>query len=152
MEEAGVRVVDCSSWYRTRPVPSSAQPWYVNAVARVEVTSSPAGLLRFLLGHERRFGRRRGTPGEARVLDLDLLAFDDLVSAPGEEPVLPHPRLHDRAFVLVPLGELVPGWRHPVSGCAVETLIATLPDDQVIEPMTPAAGRFGTEWEAPRRR
>jgi 2-amino-4-hydroxy-6-hydroxymethyldihydropteridine diphosphokinase len=65
---------------------------------------------------EREFGRERGVRNAARTLDLDLLAYGNRVSAPGEEPVLPHPRLHERGFVLYPLRDVVPGWVHPRLG------------------------------------
>jgi 2-amino-4-hydroxy-6-hydroxymethyldihydropteridine diphosphokinase len=88
----------------------------------------------------------RGEPNAARVLDLDLLDYESRVSAPGEEPVLPHPRLRGRAFVLLPLSDLAPDWRHPATGETVAALIAALPRDQVAQPLPPAAGLFGSEW------
>lgn len=120
-----VGIVKCSRWYRTAPVPASDQPWYVNGVAVVETTLSPGDLLAFLQGLERRFGRVRTVRNASRILDLDLLAYGDLVRQ--EKPVLPHPRMGNRGFVLVPLGEVAPGWHHPVLGKAVESLIDELP-------------------------
>jgi 2-amino-4-hydroxy-6-hydroxymethyldihydropteridine diphosphokinase len=80
---------------------------------------------------ERRFGRVRAERNAARVLDLDLLDFAGMVSD-ATELALPHPRLHERAFVLLPLSELCPDWIHPVSGMAVQDLIAMLSADQKI--------------------
>lgn len=139
IEAAGVRVIRRSRWYRSAPVPPSDQPWFVNGVAEVRTDFSPAALLEVLHGIERDFGRIRRRRNEARPLDLDLLVYRDVVSAPGEVPVLPHPRLAERAFVLCPLAELAPGWRHPVSGLAIEELIGRLPPDQSAEPLPPGA-------------
>ena len=130
-------------------MPVSRQPWYVNGVAQVASASTPAGLLELLLGIEAQFGRRRREPNAPRILDLDLLAFGDVVTGLADGVLVPHPRMHERAFVLLPLRELAPGWRHPVSGLGVGDLIAALPPDQVAEPMdgapTPpaSAGRRG---------
>jgi 2-amino-4-hydroxy-6-hydroxymethyldihydropteridine diphosphokinase len=127
LEAGGVRVLARSPWYRTAPVPISDQPWYVNAVASVATDLSPARLLRLLHEIEAALGRMRGAPGAARTCDLDILAYDDRLSGPGEAFVLPHPRLHERAFVLLPLRDVAPGWRHPRLGLSVEALIAALP-------------------------
>ncbi len=132
---AGVRVKRRSRWYRSAPVPASDQPWFVNAVAQVETELSAAALLALLHRIEGDLGRQRRVRDEARVIDLDLLVYDDRVSAAGETPVLPHPRLSQRAFVLLPLAELAPGWRHPASGESLAEMIRRLPPDQVAEPM-----------------
>jgi 2-amino-4-hydroxy-6-hydroxymethyldihydropteridine diphosphokinase len=132
-------VVDrLSPWYRSAPVPMADQPWYVNAVAAVSTKLGPMQLLDLLHRIERRFGRVRRTRNEPRVLDLDLLDFDALVSQGGAEPVLPHPRLHQRAFVLLPLRDVAPQWRHPVLGRSVEELIAALPKGEQVERMRDA--------------
>ncbi|TWB34194.1 2-amino-4-hydroxy-6-hydroxymethyldihydropteridine diphosphokinase [Nitrospirillum viridazoti] len=127
----GVTVVAVSPWYRSAPVPMSDQPWYVNGVVRVETDLDAPALLAVLHRVETAFGRVRRQVNEARGLDLDLLAYHDHVRA--EAPVLPHPRLHQRAFVLLPLRDLAPGWRHPVTGMDVASLVAGLPPGQVTE-------------------
>ena len=132
---AGVEVLRVSRWYRSAPVPPSDQPWFVNGVAMVNTGLAPAVLLALLHRVEQDFGRERRTRDEARVIDLDILAYGDLVSAPGAAPVLPHPRLAQRAFVVLPLAEIAPHWRHPVSGLSVHELVAGLPADQVAEPL-----------------
>jgi 2-amino-4-hydroxy-6-hydroxymethyldihydropteridine diphosphokinase len=125
----GITVAARSRWYESAPVPVSDQPWYVNGVARVETDLAPAALLAVLHEIERQFGRVRRTVNEARILDLDLLAYDGLVEA--GPPVLPHPRLHERAFVLLPLRDVAPDWRHPVTGATVEDLLRHMPPGQV---------------------
>lgn len=147
MNGAGLRVTRRSRWYRSAPVPMSSQPWYVNGVAEVETALSPAGLLEFMLDTEAGFGRTRAGPNAPRTLDLDLLAVDDMVTGAGEGLRLPHPRMHQRAFVLLPLAELAADWVHPVSGRGVAELVAALPADQIARPMDDAAGAYGTEWQ-----
>jgi len=126
----GVFPLDCSSWYETAPVPVSAQPNYVNGVALVDSIHDAAGTLRVLHAVEDDFGRVRAERNAARVLDLDLIDFHGEVRETA--PILPHPRMHDRAFVLVPLRDVAPEWRHPVLKCDVATLIAALPPGQII--------------------
>lgn len=123
---AGLRLARLSRWYATAPVPPSAQPDYVNGVARLEGAIFPEALLARLQAIEAEEGRRRSDPNAARTLDLDIIAMGDLVR-PGPDPILPHPRAHLRAFVLVPLAEVAPGWVHPVLRRPVEALIADLP-------------------------
>jgi 2-amino-4-hydroxy-6-hydroxymethyldihydropteridine diphosphokinase len=132
-EIEGVRALRRSRWYRSAPVPTSDQPWYVNGVAEVETARSPADLLAALHRIEARFGRVRGEHNAARVLDLDLIAYDDCVSAPGAAPPeLPHPRMHERAFVLLPLAEIAPSWRHPRLGRTAEEMVQALPAGQEV--------------------
>lgn len=127
IEAAGAIVARRSPWFRTPPWPPSDQPWYVNGVAQLETDLKPGSLMTLLHGVEREFGRTRGRRNEARVLDLDLLAYGERISAPGEQPELPHPRLADRGFVLLPLASIAPDWRHPVSGETLAVLIERLP-------------------------
>ena len=112
-------------------MPPSGQPWYVNGVAEIATALGPDRLLALLHRVEDDFGRVRLARDEARVLDLDLLAYGRTVSAPGAWPVLPHPRLEERAFVVLPLAELAPVWRHPVSGLSAAELARNLPDHGV---------------------
>ncbi len=132
---AGVGVIARSRWYESAPVPPSDQPWFVNGVARVETARDPADLLAMLLAIERGLGRARRTANAPRVLDLDLLAYREVISDGAEGPVLPHPRLHERAFVLLPLREIAPDWRHPALGRSVGELIEALGGDQEIRPL-----------------
>ena len=144
---SGVAVAVCSSWWHSAPVPASDQPWFVNGVAAVETDQAPGDLLALLLKIERAFGRTRGAANADRTLDLDLLDYRGRVSNGAEMPILPHPRMAERAFVILPLLEIAPDWRHPASGHSAERLAATLPPGQAIFRLPPAAGLYGTEWE-----
>jgi 2-amino-4-hydroxy-6-hydroxymethyldihydropteridine diphosphokinase len=127
----GVTVVRQSRWYQSEPVPPSDQPWYVNGVAVVATRLAPAALLTKLLALETRFGRRPGLRNAARILDLDLLDYDGRQCA-SRRLVLPHPRLHERRFVLVPLVELAANWRHSRLGVTAAELLARLPPGQPV--------------------
>jgi len=116
----GLRLDAVSRWFRTAPVPASDQPDFINGVAMLAGKAEPEALLACLHAIEARAGRVRSVANAARVLDVDLLAIDGLVR-PGPAPVLPHPRLAERAFVLYPLCDVAPDWRHPVLG---ETALA----------------------------
>jgi 2-amino-4-hydroxy-6-hydroxymethyldihydropteridine diphosphokinase len=132
----GVRIISRSRWYRTAPVPRSDQPDFINAVVAVETTLEPRALLALLHRVEDHFGRVRGAANAARTVDLDLLAYDDCVTADEEGGlVLPHPRLHERAFVLLPLAEIAPKWRHPHLGRSVRELLAAVPPGQDAAPL-----------------
>ena len=126
-----VSVVSVSDIYITAPVPVSDQPWYHNGVLSVETDLAPRELLLLLQKIEADFGREKAERNAARVLDLDILAYNDEI-LDEEGLVLPHPRMSDRAFVLYPLRDVAPLWQHPVSGLGVETMIAGLPANQEI--------------------
>lgn len=130
MEARTIAVAARSSFYETAPVPESDQPWFVNSVVRVETELKPPELLDVLLEIEVRFGRRRSARNAPRVLDLDLLAYGTILTGPDAYPVLPHPRMHERAFVLLPLAEIAPDWRHPGNLMSVAELIERLPTGQ----------------------
>ena len=126
-----LRPAGVSTWYDTEPVPRSMQPNFVNGVALFvtrEAPVDPAKLLKALNEIETQGGRRRFEPNAARTLDLDIVIMGDLIRA-APDPVLPHPRAHLRRFVLEPLRDVLPQWRHPVLGRTVEELLAGLPPD-----------------------
>ena len=127
----GIGTLRRSQWYLSEPVPVSDQPWFVNGVVAVSTELAPESLLERLLALETRFGRVRGEANAARTLDLDLLDYDGRLCA-TQRLVLPHPRLHERRFVLAPLCEIAPQWRHPRLDSTAEELLARLPAGQPI--------------------
>ncbi|WP_461403921.1 2-amino-4-hydroxy-6-hydroxymethyldihydropteridine diphosphokinase [Falsiruegeria mediterranea] len=150
--KTGLVIREISRFYRTPCFPPGAGPDYVNAAVRVETELSPAGLLQLLHDVEHEFGRARAQRWGMRTLDLDILLFDDLVlpnlevferwhglpleeqvRATPEQLILPHPRLQDRAFALIPARDVAPHWVHPVSGKTIEQMCAELPEDAVVE-------------------
>lgn len=141
-EEHGITLLRLSPFYMAAPVPASSQPWFVNAVAAVTTELAPLALLDALLAIEKKFGRVRTVEGTEkneqknlpRPLDLDLLDYDRMVI---EEAglTLPHPSMHARAFVLVPLFELDPNWVHPVKRKNIRELMRAIGDTQTVEPL-----------------
>jgi 2-amino-4-hydroxy-6-hydroxymethyldihydropteridine diphosphokinase len=121
----GITILQRSSWWQSGPQPASEQPDFFNGVVEVETALSPAELLAVLHGVESACGRVRQQRWEARVLDLDLIDYRGQPQAGGQggDPVLPHPRLAERLFVLLPLQEIAPHWRHPLNGAALPDLI-----------------------------
>lgn len=118
--------------YETDPV-GPPQPPYLNMVAELETELSPKGLLAEMLGVEKALGRERRERWGPRTLDLDLLLYGDLVLEEAGLSV-PHPRLHERAFVLVPLLDLLPEGRHPLLGQSFAELLASL-DASSVRPL-----------------
>lgn len=121
------RVLSCSSLYSTAPVGFADQPRFLNAVVGVETDRSPRELLEALLVIEREFGRDRaaGIANGPRTLDLDVLLCGDLVLSEYDLEI-PHPRMPERAFVLVPLGEIAPAVHDPRTGATVQQLLERL--------------------------
>ena len=132
----GLRLRALSRWWESAPIPPMpGAPWFVNGVARLEGAVEPEALLAALHAIEAAHHRARPYPNAPRTLDLDLLdCHGALRDGPGL--ILPHPRLHERAFVLRPLAEVAPAWRHPRMGEGVDALIAGLPP-QEIAPLKP---------------
>lgn len=137
MEDKGIRIVSSSNTWLTAPVPVSDQPWYHNEVVQVDTALSAFALLETLQQIEDDFGRLRTVRNAPRLIDLDLIAHhDEILDKP--ELIVPHPRMHQRAFVLLPLQEIAPGWVHPALEMTLAALVANLPDGQEAVPM-PAA-------------
>lgn len=132
--------MNVSRWYRSAPVPRTLdQPDFVNGVVALATDLAPDALVRIMQGMEVDAGRVRTVPNAPRPLDLDLIAYGDLRRVPGDRTgegvvadlVLPHPRAHERAFVLLPLRDVSPSWRHPLSGRSIDDLIADLPPQDI---------------------
>jgi 2-amino-4-hydroxy-6-hydroxymethyldihydropteridine diphosphokinase len=121
---AGLPIVARSGWWRSTAWPDPAEPEYRNGVALVEATKGPQAVLEALFAIEQAFDRTRGARNAARTLDLDLIAHGRrVVDAPGL--ALPHPRAHERLFVMGPLAEVAPGWVHPELGRTAAELAAS---------------------------
>ena len=133
LERQGVKIARVSPFYETPAWPDPAQPNFVNAVAVLRTLLQPVELLVLLHGVETAFGRLRSASNAPRTLDIDLLDYDGRVMTEGV--VLPHPRMAGRSFVLVPLAEIAPDWRDPVSGRSIGDLLAVLPDRDSPKPV-----------------
>jgi len=150
LTDAGAEIHAVSPFYSTPCFPAGAGPDYVNAAARVGLDVAPDQMLALLHSIEAGFGRTRTRRWGRRTLDLDLLArgaqvlpdiagynawralpLDAQMTHAPDQLILPHPRMHERAFVLVPLADVAPDWRHPVLGCTVREMIADLSEDDV---------------------
>lgn len=112
LNEAGVRLIARSRWWRSKAWPNPNDPDFINGVALFLPKESPHEILGVLLEVEREFGRTRGGGNGPRTLDLDLIAHGRTV-VDSEDLILPHPRAHERLFVMGPLAEIGPTWRHP---------------------------------------
>ncbi|MEQ8664396.1 MAG: 2-amino-4-hydroxy-6-hydroxymethyldihydropteridine diphosphokinase [Rhodospirillales bacterium] len=154
IDDMGIPVIRRSRWYESAPVVRDGgagpadQPWYVNGAIETRGSRGAEELLAVLLRVEDAFGRQRSVPDAPRTLDLDILVFDQEIIRSAALTV-PHPRLHQRAFALLPIADLAPQWRHPETGETVAELIEVLGNDQGIQVQADAAGYMGTEWMLP---
>ena len=126
-----------SSWYETVPVEMPVAPWFLNGVVGLDVALDPLGLLDFCLALEREEGRvRTAGRGMVRALDVDLLLYaQEVINEPGLR--VPHPRMHERAFVLVPFSELAPDVVHPVLSLTISELVSRVSTEGVERARTP---------------
>lgn len=133
LPEAGVEIRRVSSFYRTEPVDFRPQAWFVNCVAEAATVLMPLQLLTAVKKVERSVGRRPGGPKGPRPIDIDILLYENIVVR-SSALTIPHPRLSDRRFVLIPLRELAADARHPVTRHTVEEMLAeTLDKSQVVK-------------------
>ena len=135
---AGVEIVATSGLWRSAPVPISDDPWYCNAVVSVRTDMTPGALLDVLQNIEKDFGRGDTVRNAPRVIDLDLLVFNnEIVDTPAL--ILPHPRMHERAFVLMPLREIEPEWVHPLMNKTIDEMLSVLYGEQRLVPVEDGA-------------
>ena len=126
-----IQLLGLSNFYRTPAIGPQEQPDYINAAAKLETTLSPIELLDFLLLIERQQGRTRTIRWGARTLDLDILLYDQIVKD-SEHLTIPHPRLHERAFVLIPLTDLDPELKMP-NGKKISQLLANCSSQGIVK-------------------
>jgi 2-amino-4-hydroxy-6-hydroxymethyldihydropteridine diphosphokinase len=127
LHDVGLDVTRRSRWWRSAAWPDRAHPDYLNGVCLVETTRSPRLVMEALLRLEAEFGRRRLAPNDPRTLDLDLIAHGRSILAEPGGLIVPHPRAHERRFVMGPLAEIAPEWVHPTIGATAADLASTAP-------------------------
>ncbi len=131
-----ILILQSSRIWLTAPVPfNSGQDWYHNAVLAVETALSPHELLQEMLAIEKDFGRVRTIKDAPRLLDLDLIAYHDEIIKDSDTLIVPHPRMHERLFVLRPLEDIFSGWTHPFTGQNVAEMIQNLSEGQQARPL-----------------
>jgi 2-amino-4-hydroxy-6-hydroxymethyldihydropteridine diphosphokinase len=130
LPKRGVDVEAISPFYRTPAWPNESDPPFVNAVARVRTKLGPGDLMRLLLQIEIEFGRKRGVKWAPRTLDLDIIDYAGLVTD-AAHLMLPHPQMHERPFVLRPLLDIAPDWRHPVTGEPAADLLQIVGEERL---------------------
>ena len=139
LPEAGVLVLRRSSLYETEPVDFLDQPWFLNCAVEAETSLPPEQLLGALQGIERRLGSRKLIARGPRIVDLDVLFYGDSVVRSSEIEI-PHPRMTERRFVLVPLAELAPTFVHPILHATCAELLARTGDHSIVRIWQPVEG------------
>lgn len=131
LQTLGRRLLSVSSLYETEPVEVTEQAWFLNCAVALETAQTPEQLMSSILDTERRMGRRRVQKKGPRVIDIDILLFDDLI-VDSAELTIPHPAMPQRRFVLEPLAEIAPDARHPVLQKTIRELLDALPPGQLV--------------------
>ena len=139
LPDAGVKVTRVSSFYETEPVDFLQQDWFVNCAVQAETNLAPLGLLHALRAIETQLGSKKLVPKGPRLLDIDILLYaNEILEMP--ELQIPHPRMHQRRFVLVPLNEIAPGALHPQLDLTVSQLLTRCPDTAQVRVITAHQG------------
>ena len=126
----GINLIKISNWYTSEPYPKLSQPWYVNSVVKITTNETSENLISILHKIENLFGRKRNKQNESRTLDLDIIDYNGIIK--NNNPILPHPRMHIRKFVLLPLRDIEPEWLHPNFKTKINDLILQCTDNQKI--------------------
>jgi 2-amino-4-hydroxy-6-hydroxymethyldihydropteridine diphosphokinase len=128
-----IRLVQCSPFYRTEPVGERQQSWFINAAVEIRTTLTPYSLLAVLQEVEKEMGRIRTVKNGPRIIDLDILLFSQDIISDEDRLVIPHPELHKRRFVLIPLNDIASYVIHPAFGVSVKGLLDRCTDTSVVE-------------------
>ena len=139
LEDQNIRILQKSRIWLTAPVPFDPnQDWYHNSVISVETDLPAHELLQQMLNIENEFGRVRSVKNAPRLLDLDLIAYNNDITIDDERLIIPHPRMHERLFVLKPLEDIDKNWTHPKTGHDVSMMLNACPSDQQANPIESA--------------
>lgn len=125
------KVLNISSWYSTEPVGYTNQDYFLNAVLKIETNFSPEALLIFLQTIEKKLGKNIFIKDGPRTIDIDILFYDNFILH-KKNLTIPHPKLHARKFVLIPLSEIDPFFVHPIFNKSVKTMLKELQDDKEV--------------------
>jgi len=130
-----ISVMKYSSFYETEPIGYEEQDWFVNAVAKLETSLSPQKLLSAFMEIEQAMGRKRDIKWGPRLIDLDLLLYDQIYMD-SPDLIIPHPMMHERAFVLVPLASIDPDINHPIFNKTIGELLKNIHSQKKIRLMS----------------
>ncbi|MEE2705199.1 MAG: 2-amino-4-hydroxy-6-hydroxymethyldihydropteridine diphosphokinase [Pseudomonadota bacterium] len=134
LQSRGIIFVKYSRFFETTPVPPSNNRNYINSVAIIETQMNPYELLNACHEVELMYGRERSYKNSPRTIDIDILAYNNIVIK-NRKIQIPHPRLHEREFVMIPLGEIAPNWKHPFLNISISELISNLETNNKVFPL-----------------
>ena len=130
LKDYSIKVTEQSSWYETEPIPKSDQPNFFNCIIFANTILNELDVLKSLHEIEHKLGRKRKEVNEARIIDLDLIAYSNKVLS-NKEIIVPHPRAHKRRFVMEPLAELDENWVHPVLKISIKKILKKLDNQNI---------------------